>query len=77
MAASHGARLLALRCDALASLTSDAIVDVIDYFAPDLIYIVRKNMDMRVVSVVFSGSATSRLSTLAGLLLSRRKQSTM
>jgi uncharacterized protein YprB with RNaseH-like and TPR domain len=50
MAASHGARLLALRCDALAGLASDAIVDVIDYFNPDLIYIVRKNMDMRVVS---------------------------
>lgn len=50
MAGNHGARLLALRCDALAGLASDAIVDVLDYFDPDLVYIAREKTDMRVVS---------------------------
>ncbi|WP_248905547.1 ribonuclease H-like domain-containing protein [Halocatena marina] len=50
MADTHGVSLLALRCDALAALTSDAIVDMVSYFDPDLVYIIREKMDMRVVS---------------------------
>ncbi|MFA9518067.1 ribonuclease H-like domain-containing protein [Halopenitus sp. H-Gu1] len=50
MSAGHGARLLALRCDALAGRSSDAIVDLVDYFDPDLVYIVREKTNMRVVT---------------------------
>lgn len=50
MAASRGVRLLALRCDALAGMGSDAIADLLTHFDPDLVSVAREKTDMRVVS---------------------------
>lgn len=45
-----GAELLALRCDAVAELGEPALCDVVDYFDPALVYVVRDSSDVRVVS---------------------------
>ncbi|WP_415383031.1 ribonuclease H-like domain-containing protein [Halosimplex sp. TS25] len=52
MASDPGVRLLALRCDALADASTNAIADLIDYFDADLIYIIEEKLDMRTASTV-------------------------
>ncbi len=77
MTAEDGADLLALRCDAVADLTNAALSDLLEYVAPDLIYVVREASDVRVVSrlrrafdgpvVAATGPADVRLETVAGV----------
>ncbi|MFC6734030.1 MULTISPECIES: ribonuclease H-like domain-containing protein [unclassified Haladaptatus] len=50
MQTGQGARLLAVRCDAVAELASDALGDLVAHFDPDLVYVVRERADMRTVS---------------------------
>ncbi|MGQ3410725.1 ribonuclease H-like domain-containing protein [Natrinema sp. LN54] len=47
---AEGAELLALRCDAVAELDESALRDVLGYFDPALVYVVRDASDVRVVS---------------------------
>ena len=77
MTASRGARLLALRCDALAGTTGDAVTDLLAHFDPDLVYVAREETDVRVVSrlrrecdrpvVHARGSAAVRTETVGGV----------
>jgi uncharacterized protein YprB with RNaseH-like and TPR domain len=77
MADEDGAELLALRCDAVSDLDATALRDVLEYFDPDLVYVVRESSDVRVVSrlrrafdgpvVAASGPADVRTETVAGV----------
>ncbi|SEV80661.1 ribonuclease H-like domain-containing protein [Natrinema salifodinae] len=70
-----GGDLLALRCDAVADLADAALRDALEYFDPDLVYVVREASDVRIVSrlrrafdgpVVFAGGpADVRTETVA------------
>ncbi|OAQ54600.1 DNA-binding protein [Natrinema mahii] len=72
-----GADLLALRCDAVADLDEAAVRDALEYFGPDLVYVVRESSDVRVVSrvrraadspvVAAAGPAEIRTETVAGI----------
>ncbi|MFA9504161.1 ribonuclease H-like domain-containing protein [Natrinema sp. H-ect1] len=72
----EGADLLALRCDAVADLDDAAVRDALEYFGPDLVYVVRESSDVRVVSrvrraadcpvVAAAGPAEIRTETVAG-----------
>jgi len=50
MSDEDGADLLALCCDAVADLDDTALRDALEYFDPDLVYVVRESSDVRVVS---------------------------
>ncbi|MDF9744219.1 ribonuclease H-like domain-containing protein [Natrinema salsiterrestre] len=77
MADEVGAELLALRCDAVSDLGAAALRDVLEYFDPDLVYVVRESADVRVLSrvrrafdgpvVAASGPADGRTETVAGV----------
>ncbi|WP_408957802.1 ribonuclease H-like domain-containing protein [Natrinema sp. 74] len=77
MTAGDGADLLALRCDAVAELTSAALADLLEYVDPDLVYVIREAADVRIVSrfrrafdgpvVAATGPADVRLETVAGV----------
>ncbi|WP_226007714.1 ribonuclease H-like domain-containing protein [Natrinema salinisoli] len=77
MADEDGAELLALRCDAVSDLGETALRDLLEYFDPDLVYVVRESSDVRVLSrlrrsfdgpvVAASGPADVRTETVAGV----------
>ncbi|WP_254765069.1 ribonuclease H-like domain-containing protein [Natrinema marinum] len=77
MTAGEGTDLLALRCDAVADLTSAALADLLEYVDPDLLYVVREDTDVRVASrlrrafdgpvVAAAGPADVRRETVAGV----------
>jgi len=77
MSDEDGADLLALRCDAVAELDDTALRDALEYFDPDLVYVVRESSDVRVVSrlrrafdgpvVSAGGPADVRTETVAGI----------
>lgn len=79
MATTDGVRLLGLRCDALAGTGTDVVEDVLSYFDPDLVYVVREQSDMRVVSrlrracdrpvVNGGGPAGVRVETVGGVTI--------
>lgn len=52
MDAGHGVRLLSLRCDLFANTSNTIIDDVLDYFDPHVVYIIRHQRDMRIASKI-------------------------
>lgn len=50
MAGAGGLRVLPIRCDALGTTTQSAVDDLLAHFDPDVVYIIRDNLDMRIVS---------------------------
>ncbi|WP_254524658.1 ribonuclease H-like domain-containing protein [Natrinema caseinilyticum] len=77
MTAGDGVELLGIRCDTVADFGAAALEDALEYFDPDLVYVVRERSDIRVVSrlrrafdgpvISAAGPAEMRTETVAGV----------